>query len=215
MADQRTLVLDEVGELPLAIQAKLLRALQDGEIQPVGAGKTEKVNVRIVASTNRDLAAAIRAGRFREDLYYRLAVVESAVPPLRDRREDIPALVREFARRYGEQFGMGEIHLAPALLDQLFAFDWPGNVRQLENTITRIAAVAAGNEIGPEVLAGVEPAEGAARRDDDLVGEASPAPTRPDAPGADRGPRAQRHRPDHDERAGQPVGGGASPRHQP
>ena len=102
-ADGGTLILDEIGELPLAVQAKLLRVLQEGEIQPVGSGRIEKVNVRVVASTNRDLAAEAKAGTFREDLYYRLAVVELVVPPLRDRKDDIPALAAEFARRYGER----------------------------------------------------------------------------------------------------------------
>src|SRR5207237_4143934 len=104
-ADGGTLVLDEVGELPSGVQAKLLRALQDGEIQPVGAGRVERVDVRVVASTNRDLAAEVRAGRFREELYYRLAVVELVVPPLHEHREDIPALAAEVARRYAERFG--------------------------------------------------------------------------------------------------------------
>jgi DNA-binding NtrC family response regulator len=147
-ADGGTLILDEVGELPPAIQAKLLRALQEGEIQPVGSGRIEKVNVRVVASTNRDLAADAKAGTFREDLYYRLAVVELVVPPLRDRKDDIPALAEEFARRYGERFGLGKVTLEPALIDALVRADWPGNVRQLENTIARLAALSAGGVIG-------------------------------------------------------------------
>jgi two-component system response regulator AtoC len=151
-ANGGTLVLDEVGELPSAVQAKLLRALQEGEIQPVGSGRTEKVDVRIVACTNRDLAADTRAGRFREDLYYRLAVVELVVPPLRDRREDIPALAREFALRYGERFGIGEVRLAPALLERLRGAEWPGNVRQLENSIARMVAMDGGGEIDPEAF---------------------------------------------------------------
>jgi DNA-binding NtrC family response regulator len=139
-----TLVLDEVGELPLGVQAKLLRALQEGEIQPVGSGRVEKVDVRVVASTNRDLAADARVGTFREDLYYRLAVVELIVPPLRDRRSDVPALAAEFARRYGDKFGTGLLTLEPALLEALTHASWPGNVRQLENTIARLAALATG-----------------------------------------------------------------------
>ena len=146
-AHDGTLILDEVGELPPAVQAKLLRALQEGEIQPVGAGRIEKVDVRVVASTNRDLAADVKAGTFREDLYYRLAVVELVVPPLRDRRDDIPALAEEFARRYGEKFGLGPVSLEPALVDALAAADWPGNVRQLENTIARLAALSTGGVI--------------------------------------------------------------------
>src|SRR5207249_6403029 len=105
-ANGGTLVLDEVGELSGPIQAKLLRALQEGEIQPVGAGRVEKVDVRVVACTNRDLVAEVRAHRFREDLYYRLAVVELIVPPLNEHREDVPALAAEVARRYAERFGM-------------------------------------------------------------------------------------------------------------
>jgi two-component system response regulator AtoC len=146
-ADGGTLILDEVGELPPAVQAKLLRALQEGEIQPVGSGRIDKVDVRVVASTNRDLAADVKAGTFREDLYYRLAVVELVVPPLRDRKDDIPALAEEFARRYGERFGLGAIALEPALIDALVKTDWPGNVRQLENTIARLAALSTGGTI--------------------------------------------------------------------
>ena len=142
-----TLILDEVGELPSAVQAKLLRALQEGEIQPVGSGRIDKVDVRVVASTNRDLAADVKSGTFREDLYYRLAVVELVVPPLRDRKDDIPALAEEFARRYGDRFGLGDVSLEPALVDMLCKADWPGNVRQLENAIARLAALSSGGMI--------------------------------------------------------------------
>jgi two-component system response regulator AtoC len=147
-ADGGTLILDEIGELPLAVQAKLLRVLQEGEIQPVGSGRIDKIDVRVVASTNRDLAAEAKTGVFREDLYYRLAVVELVVPPLRDRKDDIPALSAEFARRYGDRFGLGAVSLEPALVDALVRSDWPGNVRQLENTIARLAALSAGGVIG-------------------------------------------------------------------
>ncbi|MDQ3365054.1 MAG: sigma-54 dependent transcriptional regulator [Myxococcota bacterium] len=146
-ADGGTLILDEVGELPLPIQAKLLRVLQEGEIQPVGSGRIDKVDVRVVASTNRDLAAEAKAGTFREDLYYRLAVVELVVPPLRDRKDDIPALAVEFGRRYGEKFGLGSVTLEPALIDTLARAEWPGNVRQLENTVARLAALSTGGTI--------------------------------------------------------------------
>ena len=152
-ADRGTLVLDEVGELPLPVQAKLLRALQEGEIQPVGSGRVEKVAVRIVACTNRDLAVEAREGRFREDLYYRLAVVELLVPPLRDRREDIPALAHEFALRYAERFGAEEVRLSPALVGRLASADWPGNVRELENAVARMVALSGGGEIGLEDFA--------------------------------------------------------------
>ena len=166
-ASHGTLILDEVGELPLAVQAKLLRALQDGEIQPVGSGRVEKVDVRIVACTNRDLATEAREGRFREDLYYRLAVVELMVPPLRERREDIPALAHEFALRYAERFGAEQVRLAPALVERLAAADWPGNVRQLENAVARMVALSGGGEIGPEALAGSGTAEPAPARSGD------------------------------------------------
>ncbi len=178
-ANHGTLVLDEVGELPLAIQAKLLRALQDGEIQPVGSGRVEKVDVRIVACTNRDLAAEARDGRFREDLYYRLAVVELVVPPLRERREDIPALAHEFALRYSERFGAEEVRLAPTLVERLAAADWPGNVRQLENTVARMVALSGGGEIGPESFVATAAAEPAPQRsgDDPTASQADGAHT--------------------------------------
>jgi two-component system response regulator AtoC len=149
-ADGGTMVLDEVGELPLGAQAALLRALQEGEIQPVGSARIERVDVRIVACTNRDLLVETRAGRFREDLYYRLAVVELVVPPLREHLEDVPALAKEFARRYAERFGIDDLRLSAALLQELQQGEWPGNVRQLENSIGRLVAMSAGGEIGPQ-----------------------------------------------------------------
>jgi two-component system response regulator AtoC len=152
-ANGGTLVLDEIGELPLSVQAKLLRALQEGEIQPVGAGRVERVDVRVVACTNRSLTQEVRAGRFREDLYYRLAVVEVIVPPLREHREDIPALATDFARRYADRFGMPPVRLAPELLEALRGMDWPGNVRQLENAVARILALSTGGPIGLEAFA--------------------------------------------------------------
>jgi two-component system response regulator AtoC len=152
-ADGGTLVLDEVGELPLPIQAKLLRALQGGEIQPVGATRIERVDVRVVACTNRDLAADVRAGRFREDLYYRLAVIELLVPPLRDHREDIPVLADEFVRRYGKRFGNEDVRLSQGLIEALCHARWPGNVRQLENAVARMVALGSASEIGPEAFA--------------------------------------------------------------
>ena len=168
-ANHGTLVLDEVGELPLGIQAKLLRALQDGEIQPVGSGRVEKVDVRIVACTNRDLAAEARQGHFRQDLYYRLAVVELVVPPLQERREDIPALAHEFALRYAERFGAEGARLAPALVQRLAAADWPGNVRQLENAVARMVALSGGGEIGPEALLGAAAPDAAPPAGGDLA----------------------------------------------
>jgi DNA-binding NtrC family response regulator len=158
-ADGGTLVLDEVGELPLAVQAKLLRVLQEREVQPLGSTKVEKVDVRLISSTHRDLNAEIRAGHFREDLYYRLAVVELPVPALRERRDDVPLLAREFARKYSERFGLGEVaELSPQLVELLVRAPWPGNVRQLENAIARCVALATDKVIGPAAFAAVDPA---------------------------------------------------------
>ena len=151
-ANGGTLVLDEIGELTLNVQAKLLRALQEGEIQPVGAGRVERVDVRVVACTNRQLLADVRAGRFREDLYYRLAVVELSVPPLRERRDDVPELAEAFARHYAEHFGIGDAHLSAELIDHFKRSDWPGNVRQLENAIARMLAMTCGGELGVDSL---------------------------------------------------------------
>jgi two-component system response regulator AtoC len=140
-AHRGTLFIDEIGELAPATQAKILRALQSGEVQPVG-GRTETVDVRLIAATNRDLAAEVKAGRFREDLFYRLNVVPIRIPPLRERMEDLDALVAAFVRRYAERYGMGAVELEPALLDALRQHAWPGNVRELENTIARLLALA-------------------------------------------------------------------------
>ena len=154
-ADGGTLILDEVGELPLGVQAKLLRAIQEGEIQPVGSGRVERVDVRLVACTNRDLMAESKAGHFREDLYYRLAVVELLVPPLSARPHDIPELATELCRRYGEKFGLPGARLSPALLSALEAAPWPGNVRELENAVARLVALAPSAEIGVEAFHGL------------------------------------------------------------
>ncbi len=164
LANGGTIVLDEVGELSPAIQATLLRVLQEGEIQQVGAGRMERVDVRVIACTNRDLAAEARRARFRMDLFYRLAVVEIVVPALRDHRQDIPAMAREFAHRYGQRFGNPDVRLSPALLDALAEEDWPGNVRELENTIARMVVVSGSREISIDALEGsrLSAAQGAA-----------------------------------------------------
>ena len=147
-----TLLLDEIGELSLALQPKLLRVLQEGEIQPIGSGRTEKVDVRLVASTNRDLKAEVQAGRFREDLYYRLAVVELNVPSLRERRDEIPALALEFSQQFADKFGLQGLRLSEGLVRELAKMEWPGNVRQLENTIARLVALSSGGEIDASAL---------------------------------------------------------------
>jgi DNA-binding NtrC family response regulator len=143
-----TLFLDEVGELPPAAQVKLLRAIQEGEVEPVGGRKPVKVDVRIVSATNRDLIADVKAGRFREDLFYRLHVFPITVPPLRDRLTDIPALARHFLARFGAEEGKRIRLLAPEALQALSTFRWPGNIRQLENTLFRAVVLAEGDTIG-------------------------------------------------------------------
>jgi DNA-binding NtrC family response regulator len=143
-----TLFLDEVGELPLAAQVKLLRALQEGEVDPVGAKKPVKVDVRIISATNRDLMTEVRDGRFREDLYYRLCVFPIAVPPLRARAEDIPHLIRHFLLRFAAEEGKRVRSVSAQALAMLTGFAWPGNVRQLENAIYRAVVLAEGDELG-------------------------------------------------------------------
>jgi DNA-binding NtrC family response regulator len=154
-----TLFLDEVGELPAAAQVKLLRAIQEGEVEPVGARKTIKVDVRIVSATNRDLIADVKAGRFREDLFYRLHVFPITVPPLRERPADIPALTRHFLARFAAEEGKRIRLITPEALSMLMAFPWPGNIRQLENTLFRAVVLADGDTIGltefPQVSAQV------------------------------------------------------------
>lgn len=143
LADGGTLFLDEVGELPLSIQPKLLRVLQSGEVQRVGSDKSFRVDVRVVAATNRDLAQEVAAGRFRSDLYYRLDVYPLQVPPLRDRLEDIPILSGHFLDAAQERLGIGQLRLTPAARERLRTHSWPGNVRELEHTILRAAVRAA------------------------------------------------------------------------
>jgi len=141
-ANGGTLFLDEVGELPLDVQVKLLRALQESEIDPIGAKRAIKVDVRIVSATNRDLSQAVKEGRFREDLYYRLNVFPVEAPALRERKEDIPALVDCFVRRFNVEEGKSVVGVSAETLACLSAFDWPGNVRQLENAVYRAIVLA-------------------------------------------------------------------------
>lgn len=156
IADGGTLFLDEVGELPLSIQPKLLRALQAGEIQRVGRDRVQRVDVRILAATNRDLAAEVRLGRFRPDLYHRLSVYPIRVPPLRERRPDIPILARHFVDRSLVRLGVRNASLSGETLAALQGYDWPGNVRELEHVIVRgILRAAAGRSPGELVV--VEP----------------------------------------------------------
>jgi two-component system response regulator AtoC len=141
-ADGGTIFLDEIGEMSPGLQAKLLRVLEEGEIQRVGAARPQHVDVRVVAATNRNLLEAIGEGRFRKDLYYRLNVVAVELPPLRARRGDLPHLLRHMLVRKSQELGMRQKELAPALVDRLLAHRWPGNVRELENVIERLLVLS-------------------------------------------------------------------------
>lgn len=149
-ANTGTLFLDEVGELPLAMQVKLLRVLQEGEVDPIGSKRPVKVDVRIISATNRDLADAVKAGEFREDLYYRLNVFPIEIPALRDRREDISALLEHFIKRVNAQERRSVRGVDGAALDMLQKFDWPGNVRQLENAVFRAVILSDGHTLQPQ-----------------------------------------------------------------
>lgn len=152
LADKGSLFLDEIGDVPAPIQVKLLRVLQEREFERLGGTKTIKVDVRLMAATNRDLRAALEQGTFREDLYYRLNVVPIDIPPLRERREDIPDLARHFLLRFTRDNGRQIESITPAALHKLMEYHWPGNVRQLENTIERAVAMAAGRIIDADDL---------------------------------------------------------------
>ncbi len=149
-ADGGTLFLDEVGELPLDTQVKLLRALQEGEVDAVGSRRPTKVDVRIISATNRDLAQQVQDGTFREDLFYRLNVFPLDMPSLRERREDIPALVEHFVSRFNASEGAKIAGISDTTLKMLYAFDWPGNVRQLENAVFRAVVLCDGDRLRPE-----------------------------------------------------------------
>ena len=144
-----TLFLDEVGDMSLSAQAKVLRALQEGLVTRVGGEKAVRVDVRVIAATNKDIELEIDEGRFREDLYFRLNVVPIHVPPLRDRREDIPMLVRHFTERAVEEQRLPPRRLSPEAVERLVSMPWPGNVRELKNTVERLLILSHGSEVGP------------------------------------------------------------------
>ncbi|MEM8987688.1 MAG: sigma-54 dependent transcriptional regulator [Pseudomonadota bacterium] len=199
-ADGGTIFLDEIGELPLDMQVKLLRTLQEGEVDPVGAKRPVKVDVRVISATNRDLLEEVRGGTFREDLYYRLNVFPVQLPPLRERKEDVPALIDHFIQRYNAEEGRSVRGVKPDVMDILLQQPWPGNVRQLENTIFRAVVLcersylsaddfphlaaefeAAGVALGePEHVESDTPPPYAATRDeDDAEGFRKPYPQPP------------------------------------
>ena len=142
LADQGTILLDEIGELALSLQAKLLRVIEQGEFMRVGGKQSIQVDVRIIAATNRDLEEAMREGAFRSDLFYRLNVVALPLPPLRERREDLPLLIRHFVTSKSSEIGLPEKRVGPEAVDALLRYSWPGNVRELENVIERVLVLA-------------------------------------------------------------------------
>ncbi len=161
-ADGGTLFLDEVGELPLDMQVKLLRVLQESEVDAVGSRRPTKVDVRIISATNRDLAQQVAEGRFREDLYYRLNVFPIEAPPLRDRKEDLPQLIEHFIRRFNAEESKAIAGVAPETLSMLMRYDWPGNVRQLENSIFRAVVLSDGGQLKPDDFPQISALMGAA-----------------------------------------------------
>jgi two-component system, NtrC family, response regulator HydG len=153
-ADGGTILLDEIGELAPNAQAKLLRVLQEGEVRPVGEEKARVVDVRVIAATHRDLEERVRTGAFREDLYYRLNVVQLHIPPLRERPEDVPVLARHFLARFVDRFGLATFTVPPALYDRLAAHPWPGNVRELENALEGLVALSPSDGLDLALLPG-------------------------------------------------------------
>ena len=175
VADGGTIFLDEIGELPLDTQVKLLRVLQEGEFEPVGASTPSLADVRVIAATNRDLEDAVRSGRFRADLFYRLNVFPIRTPPLRERVEEIPQLVAFFVGRFARRFGKTAERLSPETMDRLVSYPWPGNVRELQNVVERAVILATGPtlEIEPDLL----------RTGKDIGHESKASPPRPEPSG--------------------------------
>jgi len=151
-AHRGTIFLDEIGAMKVALQAKLLRVLQEREIEPLGSDRTEQVDVRVIAATNRDVRQLVREERFLEDLFYRLNVVPIVVPPLRERVEDIPLLVAHFVEKHGKRCGKSIDTLEDGVLSSLQAYHWPGNIRELENTIERAVVLSSGSTIVRDVV---------------------------------------------------------------
>jgi transcriptional regulator with GAF, ATPase, and Fis domain len=164
LANGGTIFLDEIGEIPLDTQVKLLRVLQEREFERLGGRQTHRVDVRLIAATNRDLPKAIAEGAFRQDLYYRLNVFPIHVPPLRDRRDDVPLLVHYFTRRYAGKIGRAISRVPRETMERLVAYSWPGNVRELENVIERAVILSRGPEleVAAELLPALDPPRTAA-----------------------------------------------------
>lgn len=172
LADGGSVFLDEIADLPLSLQAKLLRVLEEGEVRPVGGTRSKKIDVRFIAATNQDLEARVNRGEFRKDLFYRLNVVTLRVPPLRDRVEDIPLLARHFLVQFAREFGKAVTDLHPSAVTELVVYKWPGNIRELRNVIERAVMLCSGDRLTSKELAPLLPsvAEGSAGTGG-LVGE--------------------------------------------
>ena len=149
LADGSTIFLDEIGTLTPVLQSKLLRVLQEREFEPLGSERSQQVDVRVIAATNRDLRQMVKDGTFQEDLYYRLNVIPIEIPPLRNRREDIPILVEHFMRKHQQRTGKRIDRIEEGVIDTLGGYQWPGNVRELENTIERAVVLCTDGVIGP------------------------------------------------------------------
>jgi transcriptional regulator with GAF, ATPase, and Fis domain len=175
LADGGTLFLDEIGEMPVSLQAKLLQALQDGEFYRVGGQRKIKVDARVIVATNRDLGRAMDEGTFREDLYYRLNVVQIAIPPLRDRREDIPRLLEIFVEKYGRRYGR-DVTVPPEVMERFRTYDFPGNIRELENLVRRLIVLKDPRYVLAELRDRLPPAA--------MQPSAGPSPIAATAPGA-------------------------------
>jgi DNA-binding NtrC family response regulator len=162
VANNGTIFLDEIGTMPMHLQMKLLRVLQEHEVERVGTSKKIKLNVRVISATNANIEQEVRAGKFREDLYYRLNVIPILLPPLRERREDIPLLARHFLQKSCKDLGRPLMSLSPDAMQALESYQWPGNVREMENVIERTVALTDGESIArqdlPPNIAGIEAA---------------------------------------------------------
>jgi len=178
LADGGTIFLDEVGDLPLKLQAKLLRVLQEGEFERLGSGKTIKVDVRVIAATNRNLAEALQRGRFRPDLYYRLNVYPIGLPPLRERVEDVGLLAEAFLREASRRLGRLFDPISEEVLEALKSYEWPGNIRELQNVIERAAVISTGRQLQlpEEWAASFGPFAGAETEVDAVSSSTKPVP---------------------------------------
>ena len=152
LADGGSIFLDEIGTMSPAVQSKLLRVLQEREFEPLGAERTQRVDVRVIAATNRNLKQMVSDGTFQEDLYYRLNVIPIAIPPLRERRDDIPVLVEHFVKKHTQRTGKRLDLVETEVMQALQRYEWPGNVRELENTIERAVVLATGTVLGPSSI---------------------------------------------------------------